>query len=101
MLDTVWVLKKKSNGQKKARLNARGFKQVDGKFYDGSNISSPTVSEVSISVILTLALMATWAIHVVNIQGAFYMVNFVMVKSYSWKYQKDLWIGVPRTQCCY
>jgi len=31
MLDSVWVLKKKSNGKKKARLNARGFKQVDGE----------------------------------------------------------------------
>ena len=66
----MWVLKKKSNGKKKARLNARGFKQIDGKHYDSSNISSPTVSEVSIRVILTLALMANWAIHVVDIQGA-------------------------------
>ena len=49
MLDSVWVLKKKSNGKKKARLNARGFKQVEGKHYDSSNISSPTVSEVSYS----------------------------------------------------
>ena len=71
MLDSVWVLKKKSNGKKKARLNARGFKQIDGKHFDSSNISSPTVSEVSIRVILTLALMANWAIHVVDIQGAF------------------------------
>ncbi len=58
MFDSVWVLKKKSNGKKKARLNARGLKQIDGKHYDSSNISSPTVSKVSIRVILTLALMA-------------------------------------------
>jgi len=71
VLDSVWVLKKKSNGKKKARLNARGFKQVDGKHFDISKISSPTVSEVSIRVILTLALMANWAIYVVDIQGPF------------------------------
>ena len=71
MLDSVRILKKKSNGKKKARLNARGFKQIDGKHYDSSNTSSPTVSEVSIRVILTLALMANWAIHVVDIQGAY------------------------------
>ena len=71
MLDSVWVLTKESNGKKKARLNARCFKQIDGKRYDSSNISSPTVSEVSIRVILTLALMANWAFYVVDIQGAF------------------------------
>ena len=62
MLDLVWVLKKKSNGKKKAQLNVRGFKQVEGEHYDSTNISSPTVSEVSIRAILTLALMANWSI---------------------------------------
>jgi len=71
MLDSVWVLKKKINGKKKAQLNERGFKQIDGKHYDSSNISSPTVSEVLIRVTLTLALMGNWAIHVVDIQGTF------------------------------
>jgi len=51
--------------------NARGFKQIYGKHYDSSNISSPTMSEVSIRIILTLSLMANWAIHVVDTQGAF------------------------------
>ena len=30
-IDSMWAYKLKSNGTKRGRLNARGFKQVDGQ----------------------------------------------------------------------
>jgi len=30
IIDGVWVMKKKSNGTLRGRMNARGFKQVEG-----------------------------------------------------------------------
>ena len=42
-LDSKWVMKKKSNGTLRARLTARGFKQIDGEHYDSDDVSSPTI----------------------------------------------------------
>jgi hypothetical protein len=41
VMPSTWAMKKKSNGTYRARLNARGYKQLDGIHYDSSNISSP------------------------------------------------------------
>jgi hypothetical protein len=35
LIDSVWEMKKKSNGTLCGRMNARGFKQVEGQHYDG------------------------------------------------------------------
>jgi hypothetical protein len=35
IIHSVWVMKKKSNGTLRGRMNARGFKQVKGQHYDG------------------------------------------------------------------
>eukprot|EP00957_Ditylum_brightwellii_P114964 8768136-Ditylum_brightwellii.AAC.1 len=41
ILMTTWACKLKSNGCKRARLNARGYEQIDGIHYDGSAIHAP------------------------------------------------------------
>ncbi len=47
IIDSVWAMKKKSNGTLCGRINARGFKQVEGQHYDGTTISSPVTNAVT------------------------------------------------------
>ena len=49
-IDTAWAMKKKSNGTKRGRVNARGFKQVDGEHYDSSSIAAPVASDGDASI---------------------------------------------------
>jgi len=35
IIGSTWVMKKKSNGTYRARMNVRGFKQVEGQHFDG------------------------------------------------------------------
>jgi hypothetical protein len=37
VIDSTWACKNKSTGKLRGRLNARGFKQVEGVHYDGTN----------------------------------------------------------------
>ena len=60
IITSTWAMKKKANGTYRARLNARGFEQVDGKHYDKTQISSPVVNEITVRMILTLICMAHW-----------------------------------------
>ena len=53
-LDSKWVMKKKSNGTLRARLTARGFKQIDGEHYDSDDVSSPTINITSARVMFVL-----------------------------------------------
>jgi hypothetical protein len=48
IIDSVWVMKKKSNGTLCGRINARGFKQVEGQHYNGTTISSPETNSATI-----------------------------------------------------
>ena len=45
IIDSVWAMKKKSNGTLHGRMNARGFKQVEGQHYNGTTISSPVTNQ--------------------------------------------------------
>jgi hypothetical protein len=44
IIDSVWAMKKKSNGTMRGQMNARGFKQIKGQHYDGTTISSPVTN---------------------------------------------------------
>ena len=70
LLTTTWAMKKKSNGVYRARLNMRGYEQVDGDHYDSASISSPVTNDVSIRVMLALMLMAGHKAYIVDVQGA-------------------------------
>ena len=54
-IDSTWALKKKSNGVRRGRLTARGFKQVDGVDYDSASIHAPVTNAISVCLVLTLS----------------------------------------------
>jgi hypothetical protein len=63
ILNSVWAMKPKANGSKRARMNAKGCSQVAGQHYDADNISSPVTNTSSIRIaftILVLARLAGW-----------------------------------------
>ena len=69
MLTTTWAMKKKSNGVYRARMNMRGYEQIEGEHYDSSSISSPVTNDVSVRTILTLMIMANYKAYIVDIKG--------------------------------
>jgi Reverse transcriptase (RNA-dependent DNA polymerase) len=71
VLTTTWAMKKKPNGSYRARINARGFKQLDGLHYDSSATSPPVTNDTTIRVIFTLAMLAGWKGYVIDVKGAF------------------------------
>ena len=71
IIDSVWAMKKKSNGTLRGRMNARGFKQVEGQHYNGTTISSPVTNSATITIVLMLMIMASMLAHVVDVKGAF------------------------------
>jgi hypothetical protein len=68
-IDSTWAMKKKANGVYRARLAARGFKQIEGVHYDPNSTSSPVVCDASVRMVWVLAIMARWPIHVIDVQG--------------------------------
>jgi hypothetical protein len=48
ILTSTWAMKKKLNGTYHARMNARGFEQVDGRHYDRHNIAAPVTNDITI-----------------------------------------------------
>jgi hypothetical protein len=66
ILTSTWAMKKKANGTYRARMNARGYEQVDGKHYDKMMKAAPVANEITIRMILVLIVMASWAAASVN-----------------------------------
>ncbi len=52
-------------------MNARGFKQVEGQHYNGTNIISPVTNSATIRIVLTFMITVGMLAHVVDIKGAF------------------------------
>ena len=71
IIDSTWACKKKSNGTLRARMVARGFRQIDGQHYDGSSIHAPVTNPGTIRTVLVLMLMAGMTAEVVDVKGAF------------------------------
>jgi len=71
IIDSVWAMKKKSNGMLHGRMNAREFKQDKGQHYYGTTIISPVTNSATITIVLTLMIMASMLAHVVDVKGAF------------------------------
>jgi hypothetical protein len=59
-----------------ARLNARGYEQVDGIHYDSSTISSPVTNDATIRIIMVLMIIYKWSAQLVDVKGAFLCGNF-------------------------
>ena len=71
IIDSTWACKKKSNRTLRARMVARGFRQVDGQHYDGSSIHAPVTNPGTIHTVMVLMLMAGMAAEEENVKGAF------------------------------
>jgi hypothetical protein len=76
ILSSTWAMKQKSNNVRRARLNARGFEQVDGKHYDATDIAAPVVSNLTIRICFILLAMTGWYAHVMDVKGAFLTGEF-------------------------
>jgi hypothetical protein len=88
IIDSVWAMKKKSNGTLHGRINARGFKQVKGQHYAGTTISSPVTNSATIRIVLVLMVMADMIAHVVDVKGSFLHGEFVDGKKIHMKIPK-------------
>ena len=107
VIDSTWACKKKSNGTLRGRLNARGFKQVEGKHYDGSSIHAPVTNPATIRIVMTLMLMAGWVSSVVNVEGEFLHgniedneeIHMEAPKGFEKHYDKDVVLKLKR--CLY
>ncbi len=71
VIDSTWACKKKSTGKLCGRLNARGFKQVEGVHYDGTSTHAPVMNAGTIQIVLILMIMANWQGQIVDVKGAF------------------------------
>ena len=71
ILSSTWAMKKKANGTFRARLNARGYEQIDGQHYDEDGKASPVVDDMTIRIVLILIIMASWTAQIVDVRGAF------------------------------
>lgn len=76
-ITVAWAIKLKSNGQRRARANARGFEQIDGQHYFSDSISSPVSNPVTVRTLFTLfAQNPDWDVRVIDVEGAFLQGKF-------------------------
>jgi hypothetical protein len=89
IIDRVYAMKK-SNGILHGRINARGFKQIEGQPYDGMTISSFVTNSATIRIVLVLMVMANMIAHVVDIRGVFMHREFDNGEKIHMKIHRDL-----------
>ena len=71
-MDSTWAMKKKPDGNYKARNAIQGFIQQDRKHFDSHDKPSPAVvTTVGIRIAMALTLMGGWYQHLVDVEGAF------------------------------
>ena len=59
-MSSTWAMKKKSNGTHRARMNLRGFEQIEGEHYEEDKIHTPMTNETSVRITMILGIMAGW-----------------------------------------
>ena len=69
-------MKKKVNGDYRARLAARGFKQTQGKSFVHHDISSPVIHDITVQIMLVLMLMGNMVAYLVGVNSAFLLGQF-------------------------
>jgi len=77
ILTSTWAMKKKANGQFRARITARGFLQEDKIHFFSESTSAPVVSEKTIKTVLILTAMTGWKTQIIDVKGAFLKGRFV------------------------
>jgi Reverse transcriptase (RNA-dependent DNA polymerase) len=76
ILTSTWAMKKKASGVYHARLNARGYEQIDGEHFDKDTKASPVVALMTIMIIFILMIMAGWYGSLTDVHGAFLKGHF-------------------------
>ena len=72
IITSAWVMKKKSDGVFRARVNVRGgYEQIDGEHYKEDNKAAPVVNDTTFHILLILMMMAIWYAEVLDVKGAF------------------------------
>jgi hypothetical protein len=71
VLTSTWAMKKKANGTYRARMNARGFEQINGIHYEETEKAAPVANEMTIRIVMVLMVMASWWGELLDVQGAF------------------------------
>jgi hypothetical protein len=59
-LSILWVMKKKANGDFRARITAQDFLQVEGVHYRSDATAAPVTNETTIKIILNMLTLAEW-----------------------------------------
>ena len=67
VMTSTWAMKKKASVKFRARLNARGFEQIEEEHYDPEHVFSPVTNEATIRIVLVLIIMAEWAIYLAEV----------------------------------
>ena len=76
-ISTTWAFKRKANGVRRGRLNARGYEQVDGVHYSAQDIAAPVTNPFTVRTLLTLLCMQPrWISRIVDVEGAFLQGKF-------------------------
>ena len=60
ILLSTWAMKKKVNGTFRARMNAQGYNQEDGHHYLENSKAAPVVTDITVRIALTLAVLVGW-----------------------------------------
>ena len=76
ILTLTWAMKKKANGTYRARINARGFEQIEGEHYDATATAAPVVNEATIFIVLILMVMGGMYAELMDVRGAFLLGTF-------------------------
>jgi hypothetical protein len=71
LLDSTWANKLRADGLTHCPLAIWGFQQIDGVHFDASDKAAPVVCNVTIRVMLILAIMASWLAWIADVEGAF------------------------------
>jgi hypothetical protein len=87
ILTSTWAMKKKVSGRFRARINARGYEQIDGQHYESINISSRVTNDAIIRIVMILTIIFGWTAGLIDVQRAFLCGNF--------KDGEDIYMEVP------
>ena len=71
ILTSTWAMKKKANGQFRARIVARGHEQIDGQHCNSHDNASPVTNGMTTRITMILMIMAGWCGEILDVKGAF------------------------------
>ena len=71
IIASTWAMNKKSNGKYQSRINAIGYEQVEGLYYDAPNSTSPVTNDMVIRIGVVLTLMAGGVAKHLDVKGVF------------------------------